>query len=106
MPRVLIGNDSPTGAVMPDGTPAEAAITVVDLPPIISLSDREDQGLDGVTRDEAMATIADLWSHHSGSRPGWIETDDAGLAQTLVDRFGCPDKRPKKWSGLGDDITI
>lgn len=106
MPRVLIGNTSPTGAVTPEGAPAEASITVVDLPPIVALFDRENEGVEGVTREEAIATIADLWSHHSGEKPAWVETEDIGLLAALTERFSCPDKRPKKWSSVGDDITL
>ena len=47
---------------------------------------------DTIGLEEALTTLthADgVWSAHSDAPPGWVSSDDAGLADALGEHYGC-----------------
>jgi hypothetical protein len=97
MPLVRLGNVAVREVVGadPDGTPIHRRYTgqstcIITLP--------EDD--DGWTHEERVRTVTHTdghWAAHSSAPPAWVESDDADLAETFAEHFGCPIGRPTDW---------
>ena len=110
MSVVVLGNVAPLRVWKPDPNKTE-----VKSEPLEIDNGRKDNNTHttvvippGRALDEALAEIKGPWyTHHSGERPAWVESDDPALAEAVARSF--PDEQgnpvpigaPKGWPEKG-----